>query len=77
MCLLQKTLLCLFVVAVNGDFLQYQSWTNKQSHVRQVNWILQNEVLQQRMHEFSPVMLLYLSLSWRKPAADGPQAECE
>lgn len=38
---------------------------------------LQIEALQQRMYDFSPVMLFYLWLSWRKPAAGGPQAECE
>lgn len=32
-CLLQETLLCLFIVAVDGDFFQDESW-RKEEHVR-------------------------------------------
>lgn len=34
MCLLQEALLRLLVVAVDGDFLQYQSWTGKEKQAR-------------------------------------------
>lgn len=38
--LLQKTLFCLFIVAVDGDFFQDESWRGKGKHQSQSGEIL-------------------------------------